>query len=325
WTILQDGWTKLRGFGLHNVSLQKLYEQFFDLNIGIFWYMPTVFIAAIIGWFLSFKKNFLITIAPVLVIITALFYQTNPGWHYGTSGFGPGRHGLFAIPFVLYFAYLLFKKLPEMVRWIVVLVVIATQLPFLAMNNFLEPHLDRTLYNSPIAAYVLSNHPQLYNPTPEIFIDRTNHTDVTFPTSAFYKVNGKCTKAYVLNHEVGLIETNCGTVPAGITAIVDNPYKRIANYSRSVVTPEITFWPESDSCADWFTPTPEKPYVCMRTVQEVMQHTGMEDPSRITQLEEFPYPGIWKITYGDPVEVNIPAGYVVDHYSFEGAYVTFAQ
>jgi hypothetical protein len=38
-------------------------------------------------------------------VITAFFYQTNPAWYHGTSGYGPSRHAIFY--YLTYLFYLL--------------------------------------------------------------------------------------------------------------------------------------------------------------------------------------------------------------------------
>ena len=70
-----------------------------------------------------------------------------------------------------------------------------------------------------------------------------------------------------------------------------------------------------------FFPTPEKPYVCMKTIFDTMKDTGLVDPSRFTQVDKLP--GVWRLKEGTPVTVTIPPGYFVQHYSFDGFYVNY--
>ena len=80
WTQLQDGWTIIRGFGLHNASLWKFYEQWLDLNIGLFWYASAVFILALLGIFKrKFKKEPLIALLFLSLITAFSIRPIRPG------------------------------------------------------------------------------------------------------------------------------------------------------------------------------------------------------------------------------------------------------
>lgn len=204
WTLLIDGWTKLNGFGLHNVSFQKLIEQFVDLNIGVFWYAPVI---TALGIALLNKQRLLAGI----LMATLLAFQTNPAWHYGTAGFGPSRHAIVMIPF---FIAVITHEIAHSKRWLVALgLVILFQIAVLSVNNYIFPIFTNSLVHTPVARFVLDRWPTLYSPTPEIFVDRTNHTDLDYPTSAVYKTNGVCKKAYVLAHDIDMVVNECGPFP----------------------------------------------------------------------------------------------------------------
>lgn len=212
WTRFQNVWTQYYGFGLHNISLFKLFEQFFDLNMGLFWYAPVIVtIGMVSGCMMIVKKNthafFLL-----LFILTAFFYQTNPAWHYGTAGYGPTRHILFFLPlFVYFFMQYRFKSIQR--TSILLFILVITQGYIHYFNGFLSPNLLNVLRHSPFATYMLTNYPALYSPTPEIFIDRTNHTDLDRPTTAIYRINDVCRKAYVLVKDKEEIINECGFIP----------------------------------------------------------------------------------------------------------------
>ncbi|PIY69104.1 hypothetical protein COY90_02450, partial [Candidatus Roizmanbacteria bacterium CG_4_10_14_0_8_um_filter_39_9] len=213
WTKLQNIWTQYYGFGIQNISIFKLYEQFFDLNMGLFWYSPVIFIiglATAVHLIIQKKAQTIFILS--LFVATAFFYQTNPAWHYGTAGFGPTRHILFFLPLLIYF--FIHQKYNHMKNAILITSIwMISQGYILYFNGFLCPNFLNVLQHSPFSNYILSNYPTLYNPTPEIFIDRTNHTDLDHPTTAVYKVNGICKKAYVLIQDKEKVMQDCGYIP----------------------------------------------------------------------------------------------------------------
>jgi hypothetical protein len=320
WTLLQDGWTQINGFGIHNASMGKLLEQLFDLNFGLFWFAPLILLT---GFYIAVrdgrKHKEVLFMLLLFFPMTALFYQTNPAWHYGTSGFGPSRHAIFLLPLFMYFSYIFLQHVKHRALWI--LLFIFAQLPLLMLNNFAFPNMLSTLQHTPYATFALDTYPAFYNPTPEIFVDRTLHADDTIPKSAAYIHNGECTKAYVLLTDAAFLEKECGPIPESVKEKLDNPYRRKANFGRGVTTTEATFWPDPGSCAPDFFPTNEKPYVCMKTVVDAVRETHVKDVNRFENLDGLT--GVWKLKRGEPVIINIPPGYFVDHTALEGIYVNY--
>jgi hypothetical protein len=208
WLVLQDGWTQLNGFGIHNISLRKFYEQILDLNIGIFWYNPVICVGGLYTFMRRASRDRQTLLVLMAVLATSFMYQMNPGWHYGTSGYGPTRHILFILPFLIYFLVDGFVLLPN--NKILLTLLIVTQFGILQFNGFVVPDARNTLRHSPYARLVLNVYPALYNPTPEIFVDRTTYTDLPYPHSAIYTYNGRCRKAYVLPTEIHMLVKTCG-------------------------------------------------------------------------------------------------------------------
>lgn len=213
WTIIANGWTTLNGFGVQNMSLQKFFEQFFDLNMGLFWYAPLIFIAGCFYFLKSAIKDKKELLVLLTIILTAFFYQTNPTWHYGTAGYGPTRHILFVLPFLIYF--IIMHLHASFTHLALLSLIVISQVFTLSLNGFISPKFENTLYNSPYASFVLDRYPWLYNPTPEIFVDRTNHTDLDHITSAIYISNGLCKKAYILKKDIEYVRKKCGFIPEG--------------------------------------------------------------------------------------------------------------
>jgi len=229
WLVFQDNWTKLYGFGMQNLSLLKTWEQFFDLNIGLFWYSSLILGLFVFGALKAVRKNQVFLWLILAFFLTSFFYQTNPAWNYGTAGYGPTRHVLFLIPLLIFFIIqeISFKTVKKYLVYLLILALI--QGYSLIFNGFLAPDTTKTLYHSPYAEYVLNKYPQLYNPTPEIFMDRTLHTDVTKPTSAIYKnKQGLCRKVYLLKEDLNKVINECGFIPHSY----ENQLKELAGFNQ---------------------------------------------------------------------------------------------
>lgn len=201
---------RLEGVGFQNFSLTRLFELYFDLNQGLAIYMPIIFILGLIYLFknlVSKPKNIWVL---VLLFILSCFYLTNNNWNSGTAGYGPIRYGLPTIPFLIFF---LVSGIKNKYLWIIAGLILLSQLPVLALNNFLMPTLENDKRHTPLAKFVLNYYPKLYSPTPEIFIERTNETEGGIYNTTVYMHRGICTKAYVLNNNYQPLIDNCGRIP----------------------------------------------------------------------------------------------------------------
>ena len=320
WEILQDFWTEYYGFGLHNASIKKLFEQLFDLNIGLFWYLPVLFVGG--GYALIKKSVYAVSyrLLSVLIVLTAIGYQTNPAWHYGTAGYGPTRHAIFILPILLLFFVKNIK--PTFKYMLVIGAFVLTQLWVFSFNGWLTPNLLNVLSNNPYATFVLNKYPWIYNPTPEIFVDRTNHTDKDYPTSAFYLNNDLCTKAYVLRHERGKAIETCGYIPQKyLKEFEQSKELKDIDKERTVKTTQALLLPRAYGCDEKFEPVYGQKYVCLKTLDDVVSYTGITDVARIRPIEDIK--GAWGLKFGRPQTITVPPGYGIEYYSFEGVYVDY--
>lgn len=308
WTIIQNIWTQYYGFGIQNIRLQKLGEQFFDFNMGLFWYMPVI---ALVGSFFLLKgaaKNRPLAGLIVVILVTALFYQTNPAWNYGTSGYGPTRHIIFVIPFLIWFALDAFSQSRRML--VLAGLVVVSQAYILSFNGFLTPNFLNIMSHNPVARFVLNRVPHLYNPTPELFVDRTNHTDLDYITTAIYKDNGKCRKAFVLPTDVELVRKECGYIPDGNELQLIQA-RATAETHKTLRTTQVTLYPLKD-CS--LTSSG-----CLMNTHEVKDLTDLPDSSRIKQIGT----ATWTVRWGPLFTIRIPKDYAIDYYSFEGMYLNY--
>src|SRR3989339_168842 len=214
WLGLQNAYASINGFGLQNISIWKLFEQFFDLNIGLFWYGSVLILLSAIGIKYFWQERQWERLVIVLgFVLTAFFYQTNPAWHYGTTGYGPSRHIIFILPLLICLSLKNWRQLKGWFFGAVFLICILFQGYSLFFNNYFYPDTTRSLFHTQYAQYFLNNYPELYNPTPEIFIDRTLNQDTMLPQSAIYEEQGICKKAYILPNGQFLLKQKCGFIP----------------------------------------------------------------------------------------------------------------
>lgn len=311
-------YAKLTGVGLQNFTLKKFFELFFDLNIGLFFYAPVIFIVGFYNLYQAVKKdknNFWFLI---MMVFLSVLYLTNTNWNNGTAGFGPTRYALPVLPFLIYF-YLKSAK-TNFKNYLVLTAIIISQLLILSFNGFLMPDLENTLEHTPMAKFVLNNFPWAYNPTPEIFVERTSHQEGGFWGTTIYKNRDKCKKAYVLKTKTDKVIQECGFIPEKYSNKLKNEFLMRADFSRKVITTEATFYPADEACAWDFEPSQEKPYVCMRNIQDVVAYTGLKDEGRFEKGDSF---GVWRLKWGKPTEITVPAGYIIHHYSLDGTYVDY--
>ena len=98
---------------------------------------------------------------------------------------------------------------------------------FVARGGFAAP--EDYLQHSWLARLVMLHRPALYNPTHEIFIERTAHHD--WPADPLegpfvYSAGGRCRKALAQKRHAQALREQCGMVPAAFTAFVSEVKER---------------------------------------------------------------------------------------------------
>jgi len=214
--------TAQQGASLHDVSVRKALELFFDLDIGLLPYMPVAVVALLAAVAVSLVRRSVdlafaaaALLAPIAVLCTA---TTN--WNHGTTG--PSRYAVWMVPFV-YAGLLAWRRrlgaaeatLPR--PYLVLLAAaVATQAAIvlgrggpLARPDYFE--------HSAAARFVLRHAPALYNPSHEIFVARTLHTPAHARTEldgpVVYRDDGGCRKAWARPEDLGALAAQCGRTP----------------------------------------------------------------------------------------------------------------
>ena len=312
-----SAWFKLTDVGFENSSLKKSIELFFDPNLGLLFYMPILFIEGITGFIKSLFKSVESRILLIMLSLATSFYLINTNWNNGTAGYGPTRYAMHLLPLICYFFLENLIKVRK--AWIVLSLVVIGQLYVMSFNGWLVPDFEKTVKHSPIAEFILKRYPSIYNPTPEIFVERTTGQEGGYWNSTAYLDNGKCLKAYILKTDIQRIVDQCGDITERDLTRLENTYLNMASYPRMVITSEATFYPADGACA-WDVPE-DFPFSCMRTIEDVVKATGIKDEGRFENLDNTV--GLWQLHWGRPAKVMVPPGYIIHHYSFEGAYVNF--
>jgi hypothetical protein len=150
-------------------------------------------------------------------VVVALACTGAGNWNHGTVG--PSRYALWLLPFVL---VLLAEALDDAwgrVRRVVLpLAVLAAvaQAGIVAVRGGVHAPEDYTRHFL-AARWTLARWPALYNPTPEIFVERTEHReinpDLLWTDPVVYRSAGGCRKAWLQKRHLPEVSKACGGPP----------------------------------------------------------------------------------------------------------------
>ena len=158
------------------ISLARLFSYFFDLSQGMIIAIPAVWLGTTI---LVIAKNsssisrFQSVSASLSIILFSLALAlpclTTANWNSGAIGMM--RYVFWGGMPCLFLFYTLMKVRQNSMHWVVV--------GTLALQLICAIHAHQYHYvqHSSLAKFVLANAPRIYNPEPEIFIERTVHKD----------------------------------------------------------------------------------------------------------------------------------------------------
>ena len=307
--------TKIVSMG--NFTFQKVIEVIIDPNIGLLFYAPVLVIGAVYALFHKRFKKITNILFLFSFLLPLFFFPLINNWNHGTAGYGPTRYALYLIPLCIYLILTLFDKKKLMMGLIVLYII--TQSYILSFNNGLMPTFENTFQHTPFAKLLLQYAPNLYNPTPEIFFERTFGKEYPVIVTSAYKHNGKCKKAYILPTQKDILVKLCGSIPTDLVFI--NEFAKPQAITQKVLTAEATLYPADKSCAYDYTPTLEKPYICMKTLEDVTKYTQIEDEDRWIKVKNSF--GAWTLKWAKPIEISIPPGYIVHYYSLDGRYINY--
>jgi hypothetical protein len=209
-----------QGASLHDLSLRKTLELFFDLNLGLLPYVPVALLALVAGVVTSLVRRspgLDLAAAGVLLPMAALCTATT-NWNHGTTG--PSRYAVWMVPFV-YAGLLAWRRRlggaePTRAYAMLLAAAVATQAAIVLGRGGPLAHPDY-FEQSAAARFVLRHAPGLYNPSHEIFVARTLHTPAHARTElagpVVYRDGGQCRKAWARPEDLAALAVECGRAP----------------------------------------------------------------------------------------------------------------
>lgn len=208
--------------GPEHITLTRVIELFVDPNIGMLPYIPLallLFIGVVgrdilVGRRLSFGLELF-----TILVAMAVGAASTGNWNHGTSG--PTRYAVWMLPLV-FFGVVESATRSQSPRgrhvWLLLLAAaVATQAVILYATSDRGGFVSRISYldHTRLAKLVLRTAPSLYNPTPELFTERTVHREDTDTFAVFFD-RRRCRKALLRPDDRDLLEAVCGTLPAPV-------------------------------------------------------------------------------------------------------------
>jgi hypothetical protein len=211
------------GVAFNNMSLSRLGELFFDLNVGMLPYVPLALLGAVaapVVQLLCHRPARPLLESWGILLAMGLACTATANWNHGTAG--PSRYAIWLLPV----AFDLLVRMLEpgfaapaarAVFGGLVVLALVSQLAIVISRGGMNPQLDH-LAPSAAAAFVLRHAPSLYNPSEEIFVERTLHREIrggAVPEGApvIYRPEGRCLKVLTQKRYWNDVLAACGSPP----------------------------------------------------------------------------------------------------------------
>jgi hypothetical protein len=189
--------------GPQHASLDRVFELFFDLNLGLLPYVPLALLGALVAPLVqrrSVNGGFSAWELWALLVAMAVVCATAANWNHGTSG--PSRYGIWLLPFLLeIFTRMLEPDINAPARSTYVglaalAVVVQAGICLYRGTGGAPDHLE----HSYAATAALQRAPAFYNPSHEVFAERTLGREIRgeeVPEGApvVFRRDGRCHKA----------------------------------------------------------------------------------------------------------------------------------
>jgi hypothetical protein len=201
-----------------NVSLGRALELVVDLNIGLLPWMPLVVAAAAAASLRAAARRRAVLVGVggwALLLAMAVLCTPTHNWNHGT--FGPSRYAVWLVPLLIVMAVQpLREERPPVGLLALAAAAVAVQAAIVLGRGGLPARMDH-LEHSPPARVVLDRWPSLYNPSFEVFSERTRHREVPWDDGpSVYRVGGGCRKVLMQRRHAAEVRAACGADPRGL-------------------------------------------------------------------------------------------------------------
>ncbi|WP_277966227.1 hypothetical protein [Pantoea trifolii] len=164
------------------ISINRLYDFYFDFNQGMILLIPYSMLLVIAGIVFKIRSKYKLleiksaVIFITLSIVTAIPCLTTTNWNPG--GADVLRYAYWNSIFII-FAYAEINKSFKSKKLVSLFFAgfIFTQFVIIIMNNKLQWFSRDAVQISTPAMFILENYPRLYNPTPEIIVERSTNAE----------------------------------------------------------------------------------------------------------------------------------------------------
>jgi hypothetical protein len=205
-----------------NLSSAKALELFVDLDIGLLPYLPVTLALAL--WqagrdaFRERRIGLPVQLLAVAVLMAYVSTSTR-NWNAGTSG--PARYAVWIFPLIAALAAGLGSVLPP--PRILLLAAVAAQGVLVAARGGMEPRSDWHEHSA-VARFVLDRWPWAYNPSVEVFVERTQGWSGPLSGPVIHRdAQGRCRKAYAKGAHGPALLAACGALPVGSEGFFADP------------------------------------------------------------------------------------------------------
>jgi hypothetical protein len=206
--------------GAESIGVGKAAGLLLDLDLGLIRYAPltVLLILAIVP--LIVRGGSRRMEGALLAVVAALMLASSAtgNWNHGTTG--PSRYVVWLFPMIAYLLVLgptatdLLQRRSRAAGPILILAV-AAQVAVAAARGGVASPLDY-LDHSRLARAVLDRWPSLYLSPPEVFRERTAHTEVDLDGPFVHERDGACRKALARWKHGDVLRAHCGPLPEDV-------------------------------------------------------------------------------------------------------------
>ena len=236
--IASNGYVKSNGI------LKKIHSLFFDINQGMFLFIPIIVIAylfLIAKGVLEKNKNSILNIITIILIMIICSLQVN--WNPGEAGIM--RYNTWIIPIMIYFIIinkdvLLNIKYRDVFNKILFISSIFTFI--VIVNTGIFKYKYSYIEFNPLSKVILNNYPSMYNPQEEIFAERAlgreDYTENDFPI-IYTDNNGNVKKVLMNNNSIdkliGMLECDSDLILEKVKKYKNSNKPYYINFTRDEV------------------------------------------------------------------------------------------